>query len=223
MTQPLCEDFGYQVGDFSSEAVNSRQNKLCPYNNHSPLCTKDKVLNPLGVCSIWDGGTPVIICPIRFRQNWRVITDTKNFLLPNARNRTKVTEVGLINSDNETVGKIDIVLVEKNREVVADFGALEIQAVYISGNVRNPFQWYMEDPGTHHDSNWAGPGYPGPDWLSSIKRLEHQLIAKGRIFKSWGKRMAVAVESRFYDNFRTLQGISEVQSSMPILLGFFIN
>jgi hypothetical protein len=44
-------------------------------------------------------------------------------------------------------GKFDIVLATHDDEgKVTDFGALEVQAVYISGNVRKPLKYYMKDP-----------------------------------------------------------------------------
>jgi len=210
MPQPLCEVFGFPVSDFSEEAIRYRQNKLCPYNNRVPQCTKDKANDPLGVCSMFENGRPVIICPIRFRQDWKIIADTQEFLLPNTNDRVYVTEVGLKDANNETAGNIDVVIIKTEGERIVDFGALEVQAVYISGNIREPFKSYIEDPSNHYNTNWHSRYYPSPDWLSSIKRLEHQLIAKGRIFNTWGKRMAVAIEKQFYDNFRSLHGLVEV-------------
>jgi len=41
-----------------------------------------------------------------------------------------------------SAGNIDVVLVSYDNDgKVLDFGALEIQAVYISGNVRDPFEY----------------------------------------------------------------------------------
>lgn len=58
-----------------------------------------------------------------------------------------------------------------------DFGAIEVQAVYISGNVRKAFKEYMKDPVTTHTMSWPSKNYPTPDYLSSSrKRLVPQLI-----------------------------------------------
>jgi len=83
--------------------------------------------------------------------------------------------------------------------------------VYISGNIREPFQQYMKDPVNQCKMKWQGPHSPRPDWLSSIKRLEHQLIVKGLMFASWGRRMAIVIQKQFYDNFRSLHSLAEVQ------------
>jgi hypothetical protein len=91
-----------------------------------------------------------------------------------------------------------------------DFGSLEVQAVYISGNIRNVFEYYMLDPNNRFDMTWTGPNYPRPDYLSSSrKRLAPQLIYKGGILNKWGKKMAVVVDKHF---FLTLPALPEISS-----------
>ncbi len=52
---PLAEVFGYPFDNLSAEASRFRKNRLCPFGNKVPNCTKDKANSPLGICSIWDG------------------------------------------------------------------------------------------------------------------------------------------------------------------------
>jgi hypothetical protein len=87
-----------------------------------------------------------------------------------------------------------------------------VQAVYISGNVREPFEHYMKNPSKNGDMTWVGePNYPSPDYLSSSrKRLAPQLLFKGGIFKEWGKKQAVAIDRGF---FATLPKMKEVNAS----------
>ena len=175
-------------------AENSRTNKLCPYNNKVDTCTKVSITNPLGVCSIWIGDRPVTICPVRFRQNWQTIQDTAHFLLPYAVHIDFVTEATLHDADGIEAGSIDVVLVEHDTQnMVTNFGALEIQSVYISGNIRDPFSYYMAEPQARYNTHWSGAKPPRPDWLSSVKRLVRQLTVKGAILNAWGKKMAIAV------------------------------
>lgn len=209
MPQPLCEVFGFPVNNMSDEAIRHRREKLCPFNNKIPHCTKDKKKDPLGVCSVFDTGRPIITCPIRFRENWRILSDVYGFTLPGASDRDFVSEAKLVDDEKESVGKIDIVLLAIESGVITDFGALEIQAVYISGNVRDPFLAYMDDPISRCCTDWKGPNYPGPDWLSSVKRLEHQMIMKGSLFKIWNKKFAVAVQTDFYS---TLRGMARLET-----------
>jgi hypothetical protein len=62
---PLSEVFGFPMNNFSPDAERYRANKLCPFNNKVPSCTKDKAENPLGVCSVFDGDKVVVTCPVR--------------------------------------------------------------------------------------------------------------------------------------------------------------
>jgi hypothetical protein len=105
-----------------------------------------------------------------------------------------------------SAGNIDVVLVAYDEQGrITDFGSLELQAVYISGNVRMPFEHYMTDPQAHHTMAWTGPNSPRPDFLSSSrKRLVPQLIYKGAILKAWGKKQAVAVDKAFFQTLPPL-------------------
>lgn len=162
--------------------------RLCPFNNKEPKCTKDKAKDPLGVCSIYYEKHPVITCPIRFREDWSIADDAANFFFNEGTNWSSLTEVRLHDSHGKSAGNIDVVLVAYDEDgKVVDFGALEVQAVYISGNVREPFAHYMEDPQKRGNMDWSKePNYPRPDFLSSSrKRLAPQLLFKGGILKNW--------------------------------------
>jgi len=93
-----------------------------------------------------------------------------------------------------------------DRGRLLDFGALEVQAVYISGNIRQPFERYMKAPEKIGNFDWSGNKlYPRADYLSSSrKRLAPQLIYKGGILHSWGKRQAIALHSGFYQTLPKL-------------------
>ncbi len=132
-TQPLAEVFGHLISDQSKKAVRYRSNRLCPFNNKVPNCTKDKAKNPLGVCSVFHEGSPAITCPIRFRENWLITDDAASFFFDDGTAWSSLTEVRLNDANGKSAGNIDIVLVAyDNNGKILDFGALEIQAVYIS-------------------------------------------------------------------------------------------
>ena len=46
---PLAEVFGFPPDNHTAESKRYRENRLCPYNNRVPNCTKDKAEDPLGV------------------------------------------------------------------------------------------------------------------------------------------------------------------------------
>ena len=90
---PLAEVFVFPADNFSSDAERYRRNKLCPFNNKVPSCTKDKAENPLGVCSVYDGSEIDITCPVRFRQEWLIAEDAASFFFPAGISWTSLTEI----------------------------------------------------------------------------------------------------------------------------------
>ncbi|WP_180970098.1 NotI family restriction endonuclease [Deinococcus planocerae] len=113
----------------------------------------------------------------------------------------------------KSAGNIDYVLAHidtaiKNSRHLSDhhlnaYAALEVQAVYISGNVRNPFEAYMGR------AAWDGTNPPRPDWLSSSrKRLVPQLAWKGSVLHAWRKPIAVCVQAAFWDTMPYLRNVT---------------
>ena len=220
-SHPLAEVFGHLVNDQSSKATRYRSLRLCPFNNKVPNCTKDKAKNPLGVCSIYYCGNPVITCPIRFREEWIITDDAASFFFGKDATWSSLIEVRLNDINGKNAGNIDVVLVAYDDSgKVYDFGALEIQAVYISGNVREPFEYYMKDPSSRSSMDWSRePNYPRPDFLSSSrKRLVPQLLFKGGILHSWHKKIAVALSRDFFETLPPLKDISRDEADIAWLI-----
>jgi hypothetical protein len=219
--QPLAEVFGHLTTDQTNGAERYRSRRLCPFNNKVPNCTKDKAKNPLGVCSVYHDNKPVITCPIRFRQDWIIADDAASFFFDKTTKWSSLTEVRLNDSNGRSAGNIDIVLVAYDSSgKVFDFGALEIQAVYISGNVREPFEYYMNDPRGRASMDWSKePNYPRPDYLSSSrKRLVPQLVYKGGIFNSWKKKIAVALNKSFFTTLPALKKVKKRDADIAWLI-----
>ena len=180
ITNPLSEVFGFPIINDSVKAKRYRNKKLCPFNNKVPNCTKDKANDPLGVCSVFHTSKPVITCPIRFREDWLIIENAAQFFFGEKTKWTSLSETKLLDKNGQSAGNIDFVLVSyDNKGRLTDFASLEVQGVYISGNLRNPFDAYLEKPflieelknlylvgaGTH-----PGAGLPGV--LSSARVLD---------------------------------------------------
>jgi hypothetical protein len=219
--QPLAEVFGHLITDHSEKAERYRSRRLCPFNNKVPNCTKDKAKYPLGVCSIYHEGRPVITCPIRFREDWIITDDAASFFFHEGTIWSSLTEVRLNDSKGKSAGNIDVVLVAYDAKgKVYDFGALEIQAVYISGNVRDPFEYFMKDPKARASMDWSNqPNYPRPDYLSSSrKRLAPQLLFKGDILHGWQKKIAVALNKSFFDTLPKLKRVSRSKADIAWLI-----
>lgn len=219
-SHPLAEVFGFPISNLTKEAKRLRRNKLCPFNNRVPSCTKDKAKNPLGVCSIFHNKDTVITCPVRFRERWIIAENAADFFFEEGMLWTSVAEVNLTDRSGKTAGHIDLVLVAyDDRGRVTDFGTLEVQAVYISGNIRAPFEYYIGTARRKQDLNWQGkPNYPKPDYLSSSrKRLIPQVLYKGGILKSWGKKQVVVLQKRF---FQTLPEMPSVDAERADIAWF---
>ncbi len=173
----------------------------------------------MGVCSLNHKGKQVIICPIRFREDWTIISDAANFIFDGKATWTHVGEVRLKDKHGKSAGNIDYVLVsydDKGR--VLNFGSLEVQAVYISGNLTGPFTAYLESP--KPDFSWTQAfKYPKPDYLSSSrKRLIPQIIAKGSILKQWNKKQVVALQTSFYNTLPALPEFDKAESDFAFFL-----
>lgn len=217
--QPLAEVFGFPIDNESERAKRYRDNKLCPFNNIVSNCTKNSIEFPLGVCSLHHKGKPVIICPIRFREDWSIISDAAGFIFDKKATWTHVGEVRLKDKHGKSAGNIDYVLVsydDKGR--VVDFGSLEVQAVYISGNLTGPFTAYLENPSPNFTWTQAFK-FPKPDYLSSSrKRLIPQIIAKGSILKQWKKKQVVALQTSFYNTLPELPEFDKAESDFAFFL-----
>jgi hypothetical protein len=202
---PLGEVFGFPIENESTKAQRYRKQKLCPFNNKVPNCTKDKANNPLGVCSVWHNGISVITCPTRFREDWVIVENAAEFAFGTKANWTSLSEIKLVDKNRQSAGNIDFVLVQYNdKGQLIDFVSLEVQGVYISGNLRNPFEEYIQKPSI--DFEWpTGYNYPKPDYLSSSrKRLIPQMLYKGGIFQSWKKKQTVALQKAFFETLPSL-------------------
>lgn len=218
--QSLAEAFGFPAANLSEEAQRYRRLRLCPFNNKVPNCTKDKAQDPLGVCSVHDSSGLAITCPVRFRQDWLIAEDAAGFFFPTGTRWTSLTEVRLTDATGQSAGNIDVVLVAYDEAgQITDFGALEVQAVYISGNVRRPFEAYMRGPAEFLSHPPPARDAPRADYLSSSrKRLAPQLIYKGGILHEWGKRSAVALHTAFFNTLPPLPEVPAEEAEMAWFL-----
>ena len=177
--------------------------------------------DPLGVCSVLHEGKAVITCPVRFREDWKIASDAASFFFPKTAKWTWLTEVTITDRTGAEAGNIDLVLVSiDGEENVVDFGTVEVQAVYISGNIRKVFDYYMKMGKPGFDMDWSTQkNYPRPDYLSSSrKRLAPQLIYKGGILHSWGKKQVVAVQRPFFKTLPPIPRVSRERAQVAWLI-----
>ena len=216
---PLAEVFGFPIINETIKSIRYRDKKLCPFNNKVPNCTKDKANDPLGVCSVFHNDSPVIICPVRFREEWLIVENAAKFAFGEKVKWTSLSEIKLLDAKGQSAGNIDFVLVAYNdKGQLIDFSSLEVQGVYISGNLRNPFDSYINNPNSNFD--WTtGYNTPKPDYLSSSrKRLIPQMLYKGGIFHTWKKKQSVALQKVFFDTLPEMPTVKKDQADIAWFL-----
>ena len=216
---PLAEVFGFPIINQTAKAKRYRDKKLCPFNNKVPNCTKDKANDPLGVCSVFHCNHPVITCPSRFREDWLIIENAAKFAFSEKTKWTSLSEIKLLDNNGQSAGNIDFVIVAYNEKgQLIDFVSLEVQGVYISGNLRNPFDSYLNKPS--QEFNWSSSyNSPKPDYLSSSrKRLIPQMLYKGGIFHTWRKKQTLALQKSFFDTLPKLPTVTKEKADIAWFL-----
>lgn len=219
--QPLAEVFGFLTTDLSLQATRYRTSRLCPFNNKVPNCTNDRATHPLGVCSIYNADEPVIICPIRFREDWLIADDAAAFFFPAGTKWTSLTDVRLNDGYDKHVATIDVVLIAYDEKGnIFDFGALGIQAAYTAGNVRSRFDSFMQSPAKHTQGDWPSePDYPEPDYPGSWQKiLAPRLNNMVGIFKAWQKRTAVAINKGFFSSLPSMPTVEKAEADIAWLV-----
>lgn len=196
----FAEIFGYGVDNDSEEAWTGRKRKHCPFRD-SP-CTKSSKVDPIGICSLSDGVEAASLCPVRFVERDVIFRDAAQLAFGSGIEFGVFPEVRIlkIEAENEEdrdrkIGKVDYVLGKIEEGRVTDFAAVEVQAVYFSGGeTRTPMKFYLENG--YLDPNNSDRR---PDFRSSAqKRLVPQLQLKVPVFRRWGKRFFVVVDTQFF-------------------------
>lgn len=188
--------------ELAAAALDQHEVPRCPFRGKDSKCNKKG-----GVCSIqryevsnqrisFQVGDPVIVCPNRFEQDNllpRWLGDIAGF-----DDVYLAHEVPFMRSPptGREAGRIDVVVA--GDEFASDWYGLEVQAVYFSGRAMGAEFSQLRD-----DNDPAAPqptSQRRPDWRSSgAKRLMPQLEVKVPTLRRWGKKLAVAVDSPFFE------------------------
>jgi len=196
----ISEVFWHGVEVQSEQAWVDRDAKHCPFRN-SP-CTKSSIKNPIGICSLSPGEEAAALCPVRFLEDDRIFTDAANLAFGTGVQFGVFPEVRILklpragkNGTDRKIGKVDFLLGKIDGSQVVDFCAVEVQAVYFSGTtIRPPLEFYLK----HHELDSAN-SERRPDFRSSAqKRLVPQLQLKVPVFRRWGKKFFVVVDTQFF-------------------------
>jgi len=185
---PISEILGFGVEDTSERARAARRDNYCPFRN-SP-CTKSSKIDPIGVCSLSNGNEAASLCPVRFVEGNRIFNDSAELAFGDGANYRVFPEIG----------KVDFVLGRIDGGEITNFAAVEVQAVYFSGGeIRTSMNYFLE-----HETLDLEISNRRPDFRSSAqKRLVPQLQLKVPVFRRWGKKFFVVVDTQFFRNLPT--------------------
>jgi hypothetical protein len=214
-----------------------RRPQPCPFQalKQGATCSKDG-----GVCSLRlyaygthsDNGRAIGIpvdgkqgdlratCPYRFHDELDVFKWVGETILGDPA-PLLVGEVGFLEAGASTdsdggddVGRIDMVLVSSAtpKNAPMSWAALEIQAVYFSGNaMKGEFEAFNDSA-----VDWVifPAGRRRPDYRSSgPKRLMPQLQIKVPTLRRWGKKMAVVVDRAFFDSIGEMDNVADISNA----------
>ncbi len=213
----ISEIFGFGVDNQTAEARTSRSKKLCPFR--STQCTKVSKTDPIGICSLSDGRTAASLCPVRFLEDGKIFHDAAKIAFGSNVEFAIFPEIRLLKVEEEgkktrKIGKVDFLIGMIDDDKIVDFAAIEVQAVYFSGGkTRPPMDYYLR-----HGHLDVASSDRRPDFRSSAqKRLAPQLQLKVPVFRRWGKKFFVVVDSHFFANLPSFKATTASNSEVTWL------
>jgi hypothetical protein len=212
----IGEVHGHAVDHDSMAAREDRAGQACPFKGGP--CTKQGKKDPLGICSLVAQDRLVSICPGRFQEGGRVFVDAGRLAFGAGAALIAVPEVRVLRSQvgpkiagkTQSFGKVDFLIsaLDASGDPV-DFAALETQSVYFSGReLRTAYRHFIATGLLLDNSDRR------PDWRSSAqKRLIPQLAEKVPVFRRWGKKVFVAVDSHFFRSMGVFPTVKSIENS----------
>ncbi len=197
----IAEIFGKGCGDQTINAIQQRKQRLCPFKGGK--CTKSSKVDPLGICTLTRGESATAICPNRFLEGDKIFISAAEIAFGKGGQFAIFPEIKLLHiQDQKTgrtkkIGKVDFLLgkLSPDGTTIVDFAALEIQATYFSGtSIRPALKHYLENGSLDEKISNRRPDFRS----SAQKRLMPQLQLKVPVFRRWGKKFFVVVDTEFF-------------------------
>ena len=215
----VAEIFGFDHADQSDAAWRARNAKHCRFRDSK--CTKSSKTDPLGICSLADGTQAASLCPVRFLEEGRIFKDAAKIAFgPTATiavfPEIRILEIASIDpsKNSKKIGKVDFLIGKIDDGLVADFAAVEIQAAYFSGlSLKPAFHRYIAEHSFHSADTKRRPDFRS----CAQKRLIPQLQLKIPVFRRWGKKFFVVVDSAFFGSLPLFPETSQSNSELTWL------
>ena len=216
----ISEVFGHGIGDHTEVAWADRMEKRCRFKEGP--CNKSSKTDPIGICSISDGVAAASLCPVRFLEGGRIFRDAARIAFGESATFAIFPEIRILQVPDpkksgvlKKIGKVDFVLGRIDSGSVTDFCAVEVQAAYFSGTeTRSALKHFMANR-----SFGTLDTFRRPDFRSSAqKRLIPQLQLKVPVFRRWGKKFFVVVDSQFFRSLPEFRTTTPANSELTWLV-----
>lgn len=192
---PIREVFGYPPENKSSEAREARANYRCPFLGKRCVKESRRLDYPFGACSVRQiqDETAIVICPMRFYEdNQAIIEEVGHRLCGEAARLVRIPEV--------RVGRFSIDWVIACCDTfgtLVDYHGIEVVAVDTTGSLDRYFDAYMKG------GDWQNIKQRyGINWANVYKRTLPQLIAKGALLTSYGKKLGIIIQNRLVERLQ---------------------
>jgi hypothetical protein len=216
----ISEIFGHGIDVQSESAWADRNSKYCRFRDGP--CNKSSKTDPIGICSVSDGKEAASLCPVRFLEGGRIFQDAARIAFGDSASFAIFPEIRILQvpdpkkrSSLKKIGKVDFVLGKIVDNEVVDFCAVEVQSAYFSGTeTRSALKYFIAN------RNFGTlDTFRRPDFRSSAqKRLIPQLQLKVPVFRRWGKKFFVVVDTQFFNSLPDFRTTSPANSELTWLV-----
>jgi Restriction endonuclease NotI len=216
----ISEIFGHGIEIQSETAWADRNSKRCRFRDGP--CNKSSTTDPIGICSVSDGVEAASLCPNRFLEGGRIFQDAASIAFGNTASFSIFSEIKVFQVPDpkkrghfKKIGKVDFVLGKIVGDTIVDFCAVEVQAAYFSGTeVQTALRHFLAN------GNFGTlDTFRRPDFRSSAqKRLIPQLQLKVPIFRRWGKKFFVVVDTQFFNSLPDFRTTTPANSELTWLV-----
>lgn len=190
---------------------------MCPFIGRK--CKKQsRLINyPMGVCSVFNNGIPVITCPQRFDQEQIVLKNVAKEFMGGTKNTLSFSEVKL-----KGIGTFDYVLL-RHKELspkVEDFAMIEVQSDSTTGTGKlvNNLKDYLSGKVKTTDERYAF----GMNTYNTIKLSFIQMLNKGMVAEKWDKNIIWVMQDFIFKNMLKRFEINDNEFSKSKKNHFFI-
>lgn len=169
-----------------------------------------------------DGVEAASLCPVRFLDDGRIFRDAARIAFGEEACFSIFPEIRILQVPDpkksgslKKIGKVDFVLGKVDAGIVTDFCAVEVQAAYFSGiETRTALKHFMANR-----QFGSLDTFRRPDFRSSAqKRLIPQLQLKVPVFRRWGKKFFVVVDSQFFRSLPEFRTTTPANSELTWLV-----